>query len=148
MSLKHILKAFSDLTIDELYAILRLRAEVFVVEQDCPYQDLDNKDQKCFHVMLYEGDQLLGYSRLVPAGLSYKEIAIGRVISAKSHRGKGLGKEVMELAIRYCGEIWGNGPIRLSAQVYAKDFYSSLGFVAEGEEYLEDGIPHVEMVRV
>ena len=97
--------------------------------------------------MLYDSGELVAYSRLVPAGISYTENAIGRVISAPSHRGKGLGREIMELAIRYCEEIWGPGPIRLGAQVYAKGFYESLGFVAEGEEYLEDDIPHVEMVR-
>ncbi|MHA7131386.1 GNAT family N-acetyltransferase [Algoriphagus namhaensis] len=140
------IKSFAELTTAELYSILRLRAEVFVVEQDCPYQDLDQKDQKCQHVMLYQGDDLIAYSRLVPAGLSYPEVAIGRVITSAAVRGKGYGKILMEISIQACREIFGKGPIRLSAQVYAKDFYGALGFRAEGEEYLEDGIPHVEMV--
>lgn len=147
MYLTHTIKIFQDLSTEELYAILRLRAEVFIVEQNCPYLDLDGKDHYCHHVMLYDSGELVAYSRLVPAGISYSENAIGRVVSAPSHRGKGLGREIMELSIRYCEEIWGKGPIRLGAQVYAKGFYESLGFVAEGEEYFEDDIPHVEMVR-
>lgn len=147
MNLTPVLKSFQELSNEELYAVLRLRAEVFVVEQNCPYLDLDNKDQKCFHLLLYAGSDLAAYCRLVPAGLSYQEVAIGRVISAPAYRGKGLGKVVMERAISYCEDIFGMVPIRLGAQVYAKGFYASLGFEAEGEEYLEDGIPHVEMVK-
>ncbi len=147
MNRTHSVKSFQELSNEELYAILRLRSEVFVVEQNCPYQDLDNKDQKCFHLMLHDTGQLVAYCRLLPAGLSYKEISIGRVISAPSHRGIGLGKVVMELGIRYCTELFGDGPIRIGAQVYATEFYKALGFVAEGEEYLEDDIPHVEMMR-
>jgi len=147
MNLTHSVKSFQDLSTLELYRILRLRAEVFVVEQHCPYQDLDNKDQHSFHLMLYEADQLVAYCRLLPEGVSYPEISIGRVISAPSHRSTGVGKEVMKLGIRYCKDLIGKGPIRIGAQVYAKGFYAALGFVAEGEEYLEDAIPHVEMVR-
>jgi ElaA protein len=147
MNLSHTLKLFEELTTAELYAILRLRSEVFVVEQNCPYLDLDNKDQKCHHLMLYDEDRLAAYCRLLPAGISYSEISIGRVISAPSHRGTGVGKKVMQLGIGYCEELFGTGPIRIGAQVYAKPFYEALGFVEEGEEYLEDDIPHVEMVR-
>ncbi|MCU0402106.1 MAG: GNAT family N-acetyltransferase [Algoriphagus sp.] len=147
MNLSHTLKSFYELTNDELYAILRLRSEVFVVEQNCPYLDLDNKDQKCHHLMLYDEDRLAAYCRLLPAGISFSEISIGRVISAPSHRGTGVGKKVMQLGIDYCEELFGKGPIRIGAQVFAKPFYEALGFVAEGEEYLEDDIPHVEMVR-
>lgn len=147
MNLTHTLKSFQELSNEELYAILRLRAEVFVVEQNCPYLDMDNKDQKCHHLMVYDEDRLAAYCRILPAGVSYDEISIGRVISAPSHRGTGVGKVVMQLGIRYCEELFGAGPIRIGAQVYAKPFYEALGFVAEGEEYLEDDIPHVEMVR-
>ena len=148
MILNHTVKSFQELSNEELYAILRLRSEVFVVEQNCPYQDLDNKDQKCFHLMLYEGDFLAAYCRLLPAGISYLENSIGRVISAPSYRGTGVGKIVMELGIRYCEQFFGAEPIRIGAQVYAKGFYAAFGFLEEGEEYLEDGIPHIEMVRV
>lgn len=147
MNLTHTLKSFQELSIDELYAILRLRAEVFVVEQNCPYLDLDNKDQKCHHLMVYDEGKLAAYCRLLPAGVSYEEISIGRVISAPSHRGTGVGKMAMQLGMDYCKELFGPGSIRIGAQVYAKPFYEALGFEAEGEEYLEDDIPHVEMVR-
>jgi ElaA protein len=147
MILSHSVKSFQELSNAELYSILRLRSEVFVVEQNCPYQDLDNKDQKCFHLMLYDGNFLVAYCRLLPAGISYQEISIGRVISAPSYRGKGVGKIVMQLGIQFCEQLFGSAPIRIGAQVYAKGFYSALGFMEEGEEYLEDDIPHVEMVR-
>jgi ElaA protein len=147
MNLTHRVKAFQELTVDELYALLKLRSEVFVVEQNCVFLDQDDKDQKCHHLLLYSGDELVGYSRLVPAGLSYSEMAIGRVITSLSARGKGLGKVVMELSIDYCHKLFGVGDIRLGAQTYALGFYASLGFIADGEVYDEDGIEHIEMVR-
>ncbi len=147
MNLTHRVKAFQELTVDELYALLKLRSEVFVVEQNCVFLDQDDKDQKCRHLLLYSGDELVGYSRLVPAGLSYSEMAIGRVITSLSARGKGLGKVVMELSIDYCQKLFGVGDIRLGAQTYAKGFYASLGFLADGEVYDEDGIEHIEMLR-
>lgn len=147
MNLTHTIKAFDILTVYELYDVLKLRSEVFVVEQNCVFLDQDDKDQKCYHLMLYSDDQLVGYSRLVPAGLSYVEMAIGRVVTSPSARGKGLGKILMELSIDYCHELFGPGDIRLGAQTYALGFYTSLGFVPVGEVYDEDGIEHVEMVR-
>ena len=147
MKITHTIKAFYELSLDELYALLKLRSEVFVVEQNCVFLDQDDKDQKCYHLLLYADQDLVGYSRLVPSGLSYTEMAIGRVITAASVRGQGLGKILMELSIGYCGRFFGRGPIRLGAQTYAIDFYRALGFVEEGEVYDEDGIEHVEMVR-
>jgi ElaA protein len=147
MNLTHSLKAFQELTVDELYELLRLRSEVFVVEQNCVFLDMDDKDQKCYHLLLHADSEMVGYCRLVPAGLSYKEVAIGRVVSSPSVRGKGLGRKVMELAIESCEKLFGPGDIRLGAQTYALGFYSSLGFVSEGEVYDEDGIEHIEMVR-
>ncbi|MDG1278539.1 MAG: GNAT family N-acetyltransferase [Algoriphagus sp.] len=147
MNLTHTVKAFQELTVDELYDLLRLRSEVFVVEQNCVFLDQDNKDQKCYHLLLYSGDELVGYSRLVPAGLSYSEMAIGRVITSPSARGKGLGRTLMELSIEYCHKFFGDGAIRLGAQTYAHGFYASLGFVSDGDVYDEDGIEHIEMVR-
>jgi ElaA protein len=147
MNLSHRVKAFYELTLDELYALLKLRSEVFVVEQNCVFLDQDDKDQKCYHVLLYLDEQLVAYSRLVPAGVSYPEMSIGRVITAASVRGMRLGKKVMELAIQNCEKHFGPGPIRIGAQTYALGFYASLGFVAEGEPYDEDGIEHIEMVR-
>ncbi len=146
MNLTHQIKPFAQLTVDELYNLLRLRSEVFVVEQNCVFLDQDNKDQQCHHLLLHVDDQLAAYSRLVPAGLSYPEVAIGRVITSPAHRGTGLGRKVMELAIEGCNELFGAVPIRIGAQMYALPFYRSLGFVAEGEVYDEDGIAHIEMV--
>jgi ElaA protein len=140
-------KAFHELTVNELYDLLKLRSEVFVVEQNCVFLDQDDKDQQCHHLLLYSEDQLVGYSRLFPAGLSYQEMSIGRVVSSPSVRGKGLGRVVMELSIEYCQKLFGSGDIRIGAQTYALGFYDSLGFVSDGEVYDEDGIEHIEMVR-
>lgn len=139
-------KSFSELSNVELYELLRLRSEVFVVEQNCVFLDQDNKDQKCHHLMLWEGEEMVGYTRLVPTGLSYQEIAIGRVVTSPAARGKGYGRVLMEKSIELCQAIFGSGPIRIGAQTYALGFYSSLGFVAEGDTYDEDGIEHIEMV--
>ncbi|TFV97502.1 GNAT family N-acetyltransferase [Algoriphagus kandeliae] len=147
MNLTHTVKAFSELTLDELYDLLRLRSEVFVVEQNCVFLDMDNKDQKCHHVLLNLDNELVGYCRIVPAGLSYQEVAIGRVVTAPSVRGKGFGRKVMELGIEACQNLYGPCDIRLGAQTYALGFYESLGFQAEGGVYDEDGIEHIEMVK-
>ncbi|OIV41141.1 GNAT family N-acetyltransferase [Flavobacterium johnsoniae] len=148
MTLSYTIKSFDELTNIELYAMLRLRSEIFVVEQNCPYLDLDNKDQKSFHLLYYVNNEFAGSTRLVPAGLSFKEISIGRVVISNSHRGLGLGKKLMEASIEGCYEKFGNGPIRIGAQYHLSRFYQSLGFVEKGEVYDEDGIPHIEMLRV
>ena len=102
MNLSHTVKAFHELSVTELYDLLRLRSEVFVVEQNCVFLDLDNKDQKCYHLLLYQENEMVAYTRIVPAGLSYQEVAIGRVVSSPAHRGKGLGRKVMVLS----GTFW------------------------------------------
>lgn len=131
-----------------LYKIIQLRMEVFVVEQTCYYQDLDDKDEGSFHLMGWGRDQLIAYSRLLPRGLSYPNAAsIGRVVTHPDHRGKGLGKELMELSIKYCQEKWPDDPVKISAQTYLKEFYEGFGFEQCGEGYLEDGIPHIPMIR-
>lgn len=147
MNVTHCVKAFNKLTVSELYALLQLRSSVFVVEQNCVFLDQDNKDQHCHHLLIFSQDQLVGYSRLVPAGLSYPEMAIGRVVIEPSVRGRGLGKILMELAIQYCRQLFGTGAIRIGAQTYALAFYAALGFVPDGEIYEEDGIEHIEMLR-
>lgn len=140
-------KPFSSLTPQELYAIMHLRSEVFVVEQNCPYLDPDNKDQGSHHLMAWDGDTLVAYARLLPAGLSFSEVSIGRVVSSPKYRRTGAGRALMETAIASCYALFGKEPIRIGAQLYLKDFYASLGFVPEGEVYLEDNIEHIEMVR-
>jgi len=139
-------KKFDDLTPHELYAILQLRSEVFVVEQQCIFQDIDDKDQLSYHVMGREGASLLAYTRLVPPGISYTEPSVGRVVTSPRARKSGLGRELMLYSIEQCRTLFGPLPIRIGAQLYLKKFYGSLGFQPEGDIYLEDGIQHVEML--
>lgn len=147
MEFTEICKPFDALTTKELYAVLRLRSEIFVVEQNCIFLDADDKDQYCQHLMLYAGKELMAYARIVPAGLSYAEPSIGRIVSSAAARGKGFGKELVKLAIDNCIRLCGNKPIRIGAQLYLKAFYESFGFITDGEIYDEDGIDHIEMLR-
>ena len=142
----HVIKSFAALTPAELYAILRLRNEVFVVEQNCVFQDADNKDIYCHHLMLFENKQLVAYARLVPPGISYREMSVGRVVTARDARNKGAGKKLMSLAVEYCRKIFGDGPIRIGAQYYLEKFYTDIGFTRTGDIYDEDGIEHIEML--
>ncbi len=143
------IKHFKDLTSEELYDIMVLRQEVFVVEQDCPYLDADGKDKIGWHVMINdESDQLMAYTRLLSPGTSYEKYSsIGRVVSSGIGRGKGYGKAVMEASIDAIKELFPNYSIKISAQCYLLKFYNDLGFEKVGEEYLEDGIPHMGMIR-
>ena len=142
------LKAFNELTPYELYAILRLRGEVFVVEQNCPYLDEDNKDQKCHHLMGWKNDLLAAYTRIVPVGVSYPDMpSIGRVVTSPAARGCGIGRELMKVSIDKLYDLYGKKPIKIGAQLYLKKFYESLSFEQTDEGYLEDGIPHIEMVK-
>jgi len=146
-SINWILKKFDELTVDELYAILQLRSEVFVVEQNCVYHDPDGKDNKAWHLMSFDKDQLLGYTRILPPGVSYADPSIGRVVTASSVRKSGLGRELMRRSIDACEKLFGKLPVTLAAQLYLRDFYASLGFKASGEVYKEDGIDHIQMTR-
>lgn len=139
-------KEFNDLSTEELYAILQLRTEIFVVEQNCVFQDMDGKDEDAYHLMCYEDDSLIAYTRLLPAGKSYSECSIGRVVTKKINRGKGIGKELMAISIEYSYRLFGKSPIRIGAQLYLEKFYSSFGFKKESDIYIEDGIEHIEMV--
>lgn len=139
-------KAFKDLTNEEVYDIFNLRLAVFVVEQNCPYQDADGKDPQSFHVQRLDNGVLTAYARIVAPGISYKEVSIGRVITSQKARRTGAGKMLMEKTMDYIHKEYGNVPIRIGAQLYLQKFYESFGFVWEGEEYLEDGIPHIIML--
>lgn len=140
-------KHFKDLTVDEYFEVLYLRTEIFVVEQDCPYQEVDEKDRKSFHLFgRAENGQVIAVSRVVLPGVSYKEISIGRVALKKEYRGKGIANEMMNETLKFIEEQFGKQPIRISAQQYLLNFYSGHGFKQVGEMYLEDNIPHVEMV--
>jgi len=141
-------KKFDELMPEELYKILRLRSEVFVVEQNCIYLDMDNKDYHCHHLLGWQGDQLLAYSRIVPSGISYTEFSIGRIVSSPSARGKGIGRELVQQSIQTLYILYGRKDIRIGAQYYLREFYSSFGFVQKGDIYPEDGIEHIEMLLV
>ena len=141
-----ICRTFVELTAAELYAILRLRSEVFVGEQNCVFLDMDNKDQYCHHLLGWRDGLLAGYSRIVPAGVSYAESSIGRIVSSPVLRGQGVGKELIQQSVHTLYRLHGKQPIRIGAQYYLLDFYRSFGFVQKGEIYLEDGIEHVEML--
>lgn len=147
MSLSFQFLAFDKLTTHQLYDYLRLRSEVFVVEQNCVYQDLDNLDQIAHHVLVYEFKTLIGCARIIPAGQSYNEISIGRVIVAKEQRKKDIGIELMKFCIEQIDNYFGPQTIVLSAQAHLQEFYKKHNFVAVGEIYLEDGIPHIHMTR-
>ena len=142
-----ILKDFDSLTPQELYAILRLRSEVFVVEQNCVFLDMDDVDQQCHHLMGWEEELLLAYTRLVPPGLSYEEASIGRVVTSPAGRGNGMGKTLIEKSIEGVCNLYGKGSIKIGAQFYLKKFYTSFGFEQVGDIYDEDGIEHIKMIR-
>lgn len=137
--------SFSELSTDELYALLMLRAKVFVVEQDCAYQDLDDMDKNAKHLLAFEGENLIGYARLLNPGDYYKEAAIGRVVTDPEVRGKGIGKALFQEALNEAQNRFPNAGVRIMAQCYLTKFYKEFGFVVDSEEFLEDGIPHVEM---
>ena len=140
-------KKFDELLPEELYAILQLRIEVFVVEQNCIFQDADDKDQPSLHLMGWREKKLVAYTRIVPPGLSYKEPSIGRVVTSPQERGKGTGHKLMQVSINKVHELYGLTDIKIGAQLYLKKFYESLGFVQSGDVYPEDGIDHIEMTK-
>jgi ElaA protein len=139
--------AFSDLDVATLYAWMALRQRVFVVEQNAAYQDADGVDRHASHVLAFDGDLLVAGARVIPAGVLYADAAIGRVVCAPEARGTGLGRRLMDEALAHLRARWGDVPVHISAQAYLHDFYASLGFVVDGEGYLEDGIPHWPMTR-
>ena len=146
MDTKWILKKFEELTPQELYAIVQLRNEVFVVEQNCVYQDADNKDQPSFHFMAWQKEKLVAYTRILPAGIAYDMVSIGRVVTSPGVRRMGMGKELMKRSIEEVQKLYGKVPIWIGAQLYLKDFYNSFGFQQSSSIYLEDGIEHIEMI--
>ena len=140
-------KKFDELSPLELYSILQLRNEVFVVEQNCVFQDADNKDQLSYHLTGWKENILVAYTRIIPPGIAYAEASIGRVVTSPAIRKTGLGKELMQVSLENIHQLFGNITIRIGAQLYLEKFYSSLGFQSTGKHYLEDGIPHVEMIK-
>lgn len=140
-------KRFDELTLNELYSLLQLRMEVFCVEQDCVYQDIDGKDKKALHVLGFKEGTLVAYTRLFKPG-DYFDIAnIGRVVVAQNERQHKYGYDIMEASIKAINDHYNETTVKVSAQSYLKHFYNNLGFKEIGEEYLEDGIPHIAMIR-
>lgn len=144
--MRFIYKHFAELSLDELYDILKLRAEIFVVEQDCVYNDLDELDKEGVHQFLYKDGALVAYTRLLQSGTRFPDYSIGRLVVKESERGTGLGIQIMEEAKTYILNEWNAKQIKISAQKYLRKFYEDLGFKVVSEEYLEDGIPHFGML--
>jgi len=149
MTIEWVCKHHSDLGKEQLYALLKLRAEVFVVEQKCVYQDIDGQDLEAdnHHLMGWDGDRLVAYLRLLDPQTQGGDVVIGRVVTAPEARGTGLGHSMLDEALRQAENIWPQVPIYLSAQAHLQGYYGRYGFVVAGEEYLEDDIPHIGMRR-
>ena len=140
------IKSFDELSKNELYDLLKLRSEVFIVEQNCVYQDIDDKDIKGTHFFAHDGSDQIAYLRVMELGVFYpNHISIGRVVVKQTHRNKKLGNEILANAIDFCRKKFPKTPIKISAQTHLKSFYNQLGFEFKGEAYLEDGIPHCAM---
>lgn len=148
MHLNWQIKHYNDLTTNEFHDLIALRMEIFVVEQDCPYQDLDGKDKKSYHMICRDGmGNLAGTARILPAGLAYKDAcAIGRVVIREDLRGGGHGHTLMDNCVEFCLKEFGGTPMMISAQKHLEKYYEQHKFKSTGNEYLEDGIPHVEMI--
>lgn len=142
------LKKFSELTVDELHDLLQLRINIFVVEQNCPYPELDGKDKIAYHYFVTDDqERIVAYTRIFGPGDYYEQAAIGRVVVDASKRREGLGYDLMKGSIAVVKDLYGTDKIKIGAQKYLRSFYESLGFVKIGKGYLEDGIPHIYMVR-
>lgn len=138
---------FQEFSIERLYEVLKLRVDVFVVEQNCAYPELDAFDQYAMHLLFIEQDEVIAYSRIFPPGEMYEECTIGRVIVKEKARGKGLAKQLMQKSIDEAERLWGVDRIKICAQSHLENLYSSLGFECTSDEFLEDGIPHIYMIR-
>jgi ElaA protein len=140
------LKKFEELKVEEIYEILKIRNEVFIVEQQCAYQDCDGKDENSYHLYIQDNSKIIAYLRILKKGVSYDEISIGRVLVHKNYRGKGISREMMLKAINFIELNLNEKEIKIQAQSYLVNFYKSLGFKETSNEYLEDNIPHINML--
>ena len=147
-NLRWVTKTFAELTVNELYDLLKLRSEVFVVEQKCIFLDIDNNDQKAFHTIGFLGEEVVATTRLFDKNIMYDGYqSIGRVVTAPKHRGLSIGKALMQYSIQECERLFGKGPIKIGAQLYLKKFYNEQGFEQSGDVYIEDEIDHIPMIR-
>jgi ElaA protein len=140
-------KSFSELNTKELYMILQLRSEVFVVEQQCIYQDIDNKDEKALHVLGFKDNRIVAYTRIFKPGAYFDQPSIGRVAVSENERSNGFGYQIMKASIQEIEKRFKRTEIKISAQTYLKDFYNNLNFYQVGNGYMEDGIPHIAMIK-
>ncbi len=141
-------KHYPELTTNEFHDIIALRLKAFVVEQNCSYLDLDGKDKKCYHLICRDGfGKVVATARILPPGISYPEVSIGRVVLDQEIRGKGIGHQLMEQSMKFIKEEFGSVPVRISAQKHLENYYNTHNFFSTGKEYLEDDIPHVEMLN-
>lgn len=140
------LKKFEDLKTEDIYKILKIRNEVFIVEQLCPYQDCDGKDENAYHLYLEDKGKIIAYLRILKKGVSYDQISIGRVLVHKDYRGKGIARKLMLKALNFIDVNLNEREVKIQAQSYLVNFYGSLGFKKTSEEYLEDDIPHIDML--
>ena len=147
MKFEHQVKSFQELSLEEFHDIIALRIQIFIIEQNCPYQEVDGKDKLAHHLFFKnEMDEIIAVTRILPKGISYAEVAIGRVVVHEDYRGTGLGNQLMADSMNFVKDEYGKVPVRLSAQKHLENYYRIHGFKSTGKEYLEDGIPHVEML--
>ena len=147
MKFEHQVKSFQELSLEEFHDIIALRIQIFIIEQNCPYQEVDGKDKLAHHLFFKnEMDEIIAVTRILPQGISYEEVAIGRVVVHEEYRGTGLGNQLMAESMNFVRDKYGDVPVRLSAQKHLENYYGNHGFKSTGKEYLEDGIPHVEML--
>ncbi len=147
MTFVHQVKSFQELSLEEFHDIIALRIQIFIIEQDCPYQEVDGKDKIAYHLFFKnKKNEVIAVTRILPQGISYDEVAIGRVVVHENYRGTGLGNQLMSDSMKFVKEKFGDVPVRLSAQKHLEKYYGNHGFESTGKEYLEDGIPHVEML--
>ena len=147
MKFEHQVKSFQELSLEEFHDIIALRIQIFIIEQNCPYQEVDGKDKLAHHLFFKnEMDEIIAVTRILPQGISYAEVAIGRVVVHEDYRGTGLGNQLMSDSMNFVRDKYGEVPVRLSAQKHLENYYGNHGFKSTGKEYLEDGIPHVEML--
>jgi len=147
MKFEHQVKSFQELSLEEFHDIIALRIQIFIIEQNCPYQEVDGKDKLAHHLFFKnEMDEIIAVTRILPQGISYEEVAIGRVVVHEDYRGTGLGNQLMSDSMNFVRDKYGDVPVRLSAQKHLENYYGNHGFKSTGKEYLEDGIPHVEML--
>lgn len=147
MKFEHQVKSFQELSLEEFHDIIALRIQIFIIEQNCPYQEVDGKDKLAHHLFFKnEMNEIIAVTRILPQGIFYDEVAIGRVVVHEDYRGSGLGNQLMSGSMNFVRDKYGEVPVRLSAQKHLENYYGNHGFKSTGKEYLEDGIPHVEML--